>query len=154
MPFFVRVDDRLIHGQILHGWVPFLRTKRIIVVDEGLSRDEERKIAIRLAVPKTLEILFCSPDEIKGGEALDAETMLLFSSPLDLLKAVERGLKIVRVNLGNLHFSQGKIVLKKTFSCTHEELKALRALSHLGVKLYYQPAPEIAPSELPPLDED
>lgn len=41
MPFFVPVDDRLIHGQVVCGWVPHLKIRHIVVVDEELSRDEE-----------------------------------------------------------------------------------------------------------------
>lgn len=154
MGFFVRVDDRLIHGQVIHGWVPYLKTRRIVVVDEALAQDEERKAIAQLSVPREIELHFVTVEELSTSLLEDRNTLVLFSSPLALLRAVEQGLTIERVNLGNLHFEEGKITLKKTFCCTPEELEALKVLQRMGVRLYYQPAPEVAPSELPALDSD
>ena len=140
-----RIDDRLIHGQVIHGWLPRLDVDLLIVADEQLAGSEEEQLISRVAVPESVDVRFISPAELSG--LLDIiethNAVVLFRTPQAALNAVEHGFELTRLNLGNLHFEPGKTQLRKTFCCSERELDALHKLLDRGIDMSYQPAPDV-----------
>ncbi len=106
----VRVDNRLIHGQILEAWVPYINAACIVVVDDEVAGDFFRETVIRMAVPREVEVIISSVEEFvrhytyctgQGKKAI-----VLFSSIADAFKAFHLGFKFEKLNLGNVHHIQ------------------------------------------------
>lgn len=150
-----RIDDRLIHGQVVHGWMPRLGATLIVVADARLAGSPDEQMISRLAVPPGVDVVFVAPEFV--AETLRSEerpTVVLFRTPLEAELAVQHGFSPEHINLGNLHFEPGKVQIRKTFCCSGPELAALRRLSGAGITVEYRPAPDfkgvaVDPAELP-----
>jgi len=103
----VRVDDRLIHGQILEAWVPFLKASCIIVANDAVASDFFRETVIRMAVPSEMEVIIKSIDDFSGhipcSQANGKRTLVLFSCVSDALRAYESGFHFHHLNIGNTY---------------------------------------------------
>jgi mannose/fructose/N-acetylgalactosamine-specific phosphotransferase system component IIB len=103
----VRVDNRLVHGQILEAWVPYIKAKCIIVVNDNIASDFYNETVIRMAVPSMIEVIFISVDEFaknytfarKNGK----KTIVLFSTIADVTKAYKLGFHFDKLNIGNIY---------------------------------------------------
>jgi mannose/fructose/N-acetylgalactosamine-specific phosphotransferase system component IIB len=143
--FWVRVDNRLIHGQVVEAWVPFVGARHIVVGNDDLALDELQQEIMSLAIPRALESAFLSIEDVAAdarlaGPARDA-TLLLFSSCLDVRRAVDKGLKLSVLNVGNLHYTQGKRQLSPSVSIGPEDENCLRYLLGKGVELDFRCVP-------------
>ena len=90
----VRVDNRLVHGQILEAWVPYLHASCIVVVDDQVACDFFRETVIRMAVPREVAITICGIGEFAQNHAAGRggkKTIVLFSSISDALTACRLG---------------------------------------------------------------
>lgn len=145
-----RVDDRLIHGQIIHGWVPRLRIDVVVVADEQTAASEDEQMIARMAVPEDVAIDFVEPAEacnrVKAWN--NKNVLLLFRTPVQAWEAIKAGMALPSLNLGNCHFEPGKLQLRKTFCCSNKELSALREIAAAGVEINYQPAPDLKRAEV------
>ncbi|SNR60284.1 PTS system, mannose-specific IIB component [Humidesulfovibrio mexicanus] len=143
--FWVRVDNRLIHGQVVEAWVPFMDAKCIIVGNDELSRDEFQQEIMSLAIPRAVESAFLPIDALAADSRLKApareSTLLLFSTCLDVRRAVEKGLSISILNIGNLHYSQGKRQVSPSVSIGPDDEACLRFLQDKGVELDFRCVP-------------
>lgn len=143
--FWVRVDNRLIHGQVVEAWVPFVGARYILVGNDDLAGDELQQEIMSLAIPRAVESAFLPIDELVGdarlaGTAREA-TLLLFSSCLDVRRAVDKGLRLNVLNVGNLHYGQGKRQLSPSVSLGAEDESCLRYLMGKGVELDFRCVP-------------
>ncbi|RMF12924.1 MAG: PTS mannose/fructose/sorbose transporter subunit IIB [Candidatus Dadabacteria bacterium] len=140
-----RIDDRLIHGQVIHGWLPRLDVDLLIVADRRLAENEEEQLISRVAVPESVDVRFIAPEELIMllDVVQEHNTVILFRTPEAALDAVEHGFDLDALNLGNLHFEPGKMQLRKTFCCSDRELAALHKLLDRGIEMSYQPAPDV-----------
>lgn len=145
-----RVDDRLIHGQVIHGWVPYLRIDVVIVADEQAAASEDQQMIARMAIPDNVTLAFVKPAEAYNQvQALNNKNvLLLFRTPIQAWEAIQAGMILPSLNLGNCHFEPGKLQLRKTFCCSNKELSALRKIAASGVEINYQPAPDLKRTEV------
>lgn len=106
---FVRVDDRLIHGQVIMGWVPFLRPGRIVVVSAEVAADTVATQAMAMGVPEEVEFHVFSPHAAAAGIAglEPAPTLLVVASPVDLLPLARAGASLGTINLGGMRYEGG-----------------------------------------------
>lgn len=143
--FWTRVDNRLIHGQVVEAWVPFVGARNIIVGNDELALDELQQEIMSLAIPRAVESYFLPIDKLPGDKRLTGPqrdtTLLLFSTCLDVRRAVERGLKLPLLNIGNLHYSNGKRQLSPSVSLGPEDESCLRFLLEKGVELDFRCVP-------------
>lgn len=107
----VRVDNRLIHGQILEAWVPFVKAACIVVVDDEVAGDLFRVTVMRMAVPREVEVIVCGVKEFAQQYSYSTgsgkKTIVLFATIADAVKAYCAGFKFTKLNLGNVHNAQG-----------------------------------------------
>lgn len=151
MIVLVRVDNRLLHGQILEAWVPRLRVQKVVVADDAASRNPLALAAMTLCVPPEL------PIEVKPVDALDyaalaadrTRTLLLFRDVADLARAREKGLTAQlapNVNVGNVHFAPGRHPVTPSVFLADPELAALKALSGDGFAIEARAIPAESPA--------
>jgi mannose/fructose/N-acetylgalactosamine-specific phosphotransferase system component IIB len=144
-----RIDDRLIHGQVVLGWVPIVKPDRLVVAcDRVATSDWERKFYAS-CVPPEVRTSFFSVDEAAaqvGKPPYDAEQILvLFESAADAWKFVEAGVTLKEVNVGGLHYREGSVELLPFVFVTPDERAFLRELVKRGVTLSAQDVPSNPP---------
>lgn len=137
----IRVDDRLIHGQVAMGWTQALGVSQILVADDAVAVDETQKSLLMLAVPAgvTADVLSIEDSAtVVNGSGSDIPTMVLVKGPLELLALYRAGMPMTVVNIGNVHTGPERRKLTKEVHSTDAEIAAWRELAEAGVKLEAQ----------------
>ena len=139
-----RVDDRLIHGQVVIAWGHRLRPRRIWVVDAAAAADPWERDLLRSAAPDVevkvvgiAEAALAWPDEA----AADGPAMLLVRDLPAALALVEAGAAVASFNLGGLHYAPGKTKVNDYVYLDDADREAARALLARGVALSVQDVP-------------
>ena len=134
-----RIDDRLIHGQVVEGWLKKIRVTHIMVVSDEAARDEMQKTLLGMAAPSNVRVSTLSVDEaaseIKSNMFGKDFLLILFSNPKDVLRFLNCGVKLDSVNVGGMHFSYGKKQLLRNLSVDDADISSLEEISKLGVEL-------------------
>jgi len=143
--FWVRVDNRLIHGQVVEAWVPYIGAHNILVGNDALAGDELQQEIMSLAIPNNIGSAFLTIDKLTDDARLTQtgreNTLLLFSTCLDVRRAVEKGLRVPLLNVGNLHYGSGKRQLSPSVALGPEDEACLRFLLEQGVELDFRCVP-------------
>jgi mannose/fructose/N-acetylgalactosamine-specific phosphotransferase system component IIB len=138
MDFIIRVDDRLIHGQVTAGWVRPLGIERIILANDEVANDEWEREIYTLAVPPEIEVkIFSIPEAVKfiiENQPLK-KTMILINSLKDAFRIVESGVKTVKLNIGGLHFEMGKKSFTTYIFLSDEDIEYAKKIIAFGVNL-------------------
>ncbi|MCX7635133.1 MAG: PTS sugar transporter subunit IIB [Syntrophales bacterium] len=146
----VRVDNRLVHGQIIEAWIPFLGAKAIVVVNDEVAGDFFRETVIRMAVPQGIEVIISGVEElgrlVRGnGGALSLKTVVLFASLPDALKAYRSGFSFRKLNLGNIYTDD---CIRELSSCVllgEDDLECIDTLLKEGVEIEIRRVPREKP---------
>ncbi|MHC1788910.1 PTS sugar transporter subunit IIB [Solidesulfovibrio sp.] len=142
---FVRVDNRLVHGQIIETWLPFTHARMIVVVNDELAGDDLRQEIMSLAIPAGVGIVFLAVSELSGyfsRSPLDiGEALILFSNCRDAQVAYEHGFDFPNLNLGNLHYAPGKRQVCPHVALSKEDESCLDFFKDRGVRLDYRCVP-------------
>ena len=153
----VRVDDRLIHGQVLLGWGPALDPARYVVVDDGLAGDPFERALLEASAPGT-------PVEVLGVELAATRLAALSAEPaatVVLVRALPEAARLAgalgragalpqAINLGGLHYAPGKDRVHDAVYLDRADRAALAALADLGVRVVVQDVPATRPFDAPP----
>ncbi|MFH2201957.1 MAG: PTS sugar transporter subunit IIB [Elusimicrobiota bacterium] len=139
MIVLVRIDDRLVHGQVVEGWLPALGADAILVVSDQAASDPLQTSLMRLALPEGVALEICSVPAateayaaaMRGG----GNTVVLVPGPAEALAMVEAGAEIREINVGGLHFAAGRVQLGKAIFLSEEDARSLRSLVERGVRL-------------------
>lgn len=131
----VRVDNRLIHGQVVSTWIPHLKAGRVVVVDEEAATSPLMRAAMTMALPPSLEAVIERPSAVDWTRIAEGEirTLLLVRDVSDLEAAVRAGLRSPTVNVGNVHFAEGRKPVSPSIFLSEEELAALERIAALGI---------------------
>lgn len=139
MKMNIRIDDRMIHGQVAAIWCNKLKTTRIIVANDAVANDEIRKIALKMAAPAGVKISVITKEKaannINAGKYEADNVLLILTNPKDALDLIEKGVKLPTINVGNMGHNDNTIQIKKSINVTKEDADNFRKLSEAGVKL-------------------
>ncbi|MDZ7758978.1 MAG: PTS sugar transporter subunit IIB [Desulfovermiculus sp.] len=144
---WVRVDNRLVHGQVVETWLPYSNVRTLVVANDQLAEDELRQELLRLAVPTGVGILFFSvlqaADQVAKLEhrQASADIFVLFATCEDAKRAYTEGLKFSFLNVGNIHYTQGKRQVCDHIALGQDDISCLRYLQEQGVKLDFRCLP-------------
>lgn len=134
-----RIDDRLIHGQVVEGWLKHIDIDHIAIISNDVAADKMQQVLFSIAVPKNIKVVSLSVADAvsRGAEGFfdKHHYLLLLSSPQDVLSLVKGGLPIASVNVGGMHFTQGKRQILKALSVNDNDVSALMELHEAGVDL-------------------
>ena len=107
-----RIDNRLVHGQVVEGWIPHLDAGHLIVINDALAHDELQQKIMQIAIPARIQTLFLPLSQAKQlHEIFESEgksVLYLFSNCQDARRLAEQGVHMPVLNIGNLHYSRGK----------------------------------------------
>lgn len=150
----VRIDDRLVHGQVVEGWLKSIRVTHIVVASDSVAADETQKALYLLAVPHGVKLSCLPLSEAASSWNSPAwskdRILVLVSAPQDVVTLLEKGADIKSLNVGGLHFREGRIQILKAVSLDDKDVAALRKLEAQGVFLEARPLPLDEPVALKP----
>jgi len=131
---FVRVDDRLIHGQVTQGWLPGMKIDEVAAVPE--RADKLAKDLMGLALPPEYGLRVLSPAEAaEYAKTSPKRVFFIFESLALLDAALKKGLTLPSVNIGGLHFREGREKVLKDVYLTPKEKVFVKDLTTRGVKV-------------------
>jgi PTS system mannose-specific IIB component/fructoselysine and glucoselysine-specific PTS system IIB component len=148
-----RVDDRLIHGQVVLGWGGPLDVDFIVLVDDQIAASDWEQELYRMAVPSEMEVRFATVADASarlGDWAAERARGLLLTGDVATMAALYRadGAVVRRVNLGGLHHRPGRTERLPYIYLTDEEYRQLRALADEGAEISAQSVPSAVPVPL------
>jgi mannose/fructose/N-acetylgalactosamine-specific phosphotransferase system component IIB len=152
----VRVDNRLIHGQILEAWLPFTQASCIMVVNDEVAEDFFRETVIRMAVPRDIEVIVSGVQEFARDYTYETgqgkKTIVLFSTIADACIAFSAGFKFNKLNLGNVHHEHGEGEKIRCSSCIFLDNNDIQCVLNLmdadGVRVELQRIPQEEPVDV------
>ncbi|EPL6453906.1 MULTISPECIES: PTS system mannose/fructose/N-acetylgalactosamine-transporter subunit IIB [Providencia] len=146
MPINVaRIDDRLIHGQVITTWVKNFDIEQVIIVNDKVASDSVQQSVLTMAAPPDLKVVVFGVDKfidvLKKAE-IKRRTMLLFTNSVDVNKLVENGLKLEKLNVGGMRMQEGRRNLSRAVAVTPEEEQAFKSLINNNVAVEIQMVPK------------
>ncbi len=148
----VRIDDRLIHGQVVIGWIPHAKAEVVLVASDAAAADETQALLMRMAVPESIELRV---ETVEGAARTLAESgadprrvLVLAPGPAEVLRLLERGAVFTDVNVGGLHHTAGRVQLGKAIFLSEDDKDALRRIARRGVALEGRALPGDRPDDI------
>jgi len=142
---FARIDDRLIHGQVVLGWVPVVRPDRIVVANDRVAGSDWERRFYASCVPPEVRVSFFTVEDtarqLHSNLFGDEDLFLLFESAKDVQALVKAGVELKEVNVGGLHYRDDSLELLPFVFLTDDERASLRELVKLGITLAAQDVP-------------
>jgi mannose/fructose/sorbose-specific phosphotransferase system IIB component len=142
----LRIDDRLIHGQVAVGWSRTLSAERIVVVNDAVAKDSTQKFLLQMAAPSGISVPFSTVEDavqaIQEDRFGNQRLIVLARSPIDIYALIQGGLQVEKVNIGNVRYAEGKKKLTKEVSASEEELEAMCKMKEMGIRLEAQWLPD------------
>lgn len=134
-----RIDDRLIHGQVVTVWAKEAGAQRIIVVSEEVNNDQIRKTLVKQAAPPGIKVNIVDVEKaikVYNNPKYENETVFyLFTNPTEVLEMVQAGVPIKTLNVGGMQFKTGRTQVTKAVSVDPEDVIAFKELKALNVVL-------------------
>ncbi len=144
---FLRIDDRLIHGQVIVGWLPEIKPENLVVVNDNVAEDAMRQDLMSLSVPPDVELEFYSTSDITDEDVNDS-SFILVSSPKDAWECLQKGIKPEKFNVGGMHSKDGKEEIFEALHVDDEDRKYFDLIIKSGVEPIFQPTPQNEPKPL------
>lgn len=139
---WVRIDNRLIHGQIIETWLPYTGARSVLVANDELAADMMQQQIMSLAIPGNIESHFVSVAHVaQAMKTLGKSTIILFHNCSDAKKAFDTGLLFDVLNIGNIHYSPGRKQVSPSVALTNEDEHCLKYFSKKGVELDFRCVP-------------
>lgn len=140
-----RIDDRLIHGQVMTAWSKVTKAERIFIVDDLVVKDEFMCKIMKMAAPKGMDVEVYNIED--GAKAIidiadEKPSIVLMKVPQTAKELLERGVVMEELNVGGMGAGPGRKKLYKNISASEEEKETLRSLSEKGVKIEFRIVPD------------
>ncbi|MGX4593500.1 PTS sugar transporter subunit IIB [Leuconostoc sp. JNUCC 76] len=140
-----RVDQRLIHGIVVTQWAAYTKAKRLMVVDDEVSQDETMKAGMKLSKPAGTSMSIINTEtainNFKMGKYDNHTVFLLVKEPETLVKLIENGVKIPKVNLGIIFNQSGKKQFTKMVAMDEQEQADVKKIQSLNVPVTFHYVP-------------
>ncbi|WP_367377782.1 PTS sugar transporter subunit IIB [Enterococcus gilvus] len=143
---FARVDDRLIHGEVVTAWTPTYSINHIVIIDDIVASDPFQKRVLKALAPTKVRVDAFTTEE--GVAELNKpfnekeRILLLTKTPITYAKLVEAGIELPQVNLGGMGIRDEREPFIKNVACDKAEVEAIRQMVDKGVHVFYQLVPE------------
>ncbi len=140
-----RIDNRLVHGQVGVTWTKTLGANLLVVANDEAAEDKiQQQLMSVTAKSSGVGIRFFSIDKtaaIIDRAAPSQKIFLICKTPQDVRRLIDKGVELKEVNVGNMHFSEGKRQLTKKVYVDDQDYADLKYIASKGVNLYIQDVP-------------
>lgn len=145
----VRIDDRLIHGQVVVGWRQALNPDRIVLCSDEVANSDWQKTIYLSAVPPDVaaSVLTLTETiaELRSEKCEKERVLLLVDDPKYVVDMVNAGVAISAVNVGGMHFRPGKNQISPFIFVDERDITHLRMLFDKGIQLEGRDVPTRSP---------
>jgi len=142
----LRIDDRLIHAQVVIGWGRVLHPDRLVIADDEVASSEWEKKVYTSAAPPEVRVSILTlgeaVEQINGGVFDCERIILLVRSPASVLGLISLGLAVEEVNVGGLHYAEGREKVLENIYLDGTMRGDLRELVKRGITLEARALPE------------
>lgn len=141
----VRIDDRLIHGQVITTWVKNHDIEQVLIINDKVANDKIQQSVLTMSAPPELKVQVFGVQkfiEIQKKTEIKRRTMLLFTNSIDVNVLVENGVKIDRLNVGGMRMQEGRRILSRAVAVTPEEEQAFKSLIARNIPVEIQMVPK------------
>ena len=149
----VRIDYRMIHGQIVAKWIKFRPVDRLILADDELVDDPFMGDIYKMAVPQKEVDIVKLADIQAVLDKKDDTVMVIFKNVKSAYTAIKRGLTLPELNVGAVQNAEDRKPVSQGISLSKDEYVMLKELRDSGLNVYLQPIPENDPIDLNSIDK-
>ncbi len=141
----IRIDSRLIHGQVAISWIKELNPNRLVIVDDQIITDNVAKMALKMACPSECKLSIISVDRcienMKNNKYEGQRVFLIGKTPQTFLRLYEGGFEFSEITVGNISATADSRQIVKSVSLDSEGEEAIKKLSSKGIKITLQMVP-------------
>ncbi|WP_032115296.1 PTS N-acetylgalactosamine transporter subunit IIB [Candidatus Arsenophonus nilaparvatae] len=140
-----RIDNRLIHGQVGITWTNSLGANLVVVANDEAANDPIQQSLMDMVVSDGVQTRYFTLQKTIDIIHKAAERQKIFivcKTPQDVLTLVKGGVPIDFVNIGNMHFCEGKKQIHKTVSVDNNDIDAFHQLNQLGITCEIRRVPD------------
>lgn len=145
----IRIDDRLIHGQVAFVWTKHLGVNRIIVANDSVAKNDIQKISLKMAVPDTTKCSILTLDEainvLNDPRAKSLKILIVVNNPTDARKIIEKVDDVPYINISNYGLLSrdlsDKTKVTDTIYVTEDDIEEFNKIFKYGKKIEYQVVP-------------
>lgn len=141
---FVRIDDRLIHGQVMTTWIKKYDIEQVIIVNDEISNNSTRQKILKLSAPSNLKLHVFAVDkfiQIIKNNSVNRNTMLIFTGPFDVERILGEGIEISYLNVGNISKTEDRTKISSGVAVNETELESFKNIIDMGVNVEIQMVP-------------
>lgn len=142
----VRIDNRLIHGQVATQWTGSVGANLLLVANDEIATNKMRQNLMNMAAPAGVATRYFSIQktiDVIHKAAPRQHIFIIVENPQDALRLVKGGVPIKKLNIGNMHMSNGKRQVATTIAVDDVDVAAFKELQDAGVELWIQRVPSI-----------
>ncbi|MFI3284030.1 MAG: PTS sugar transporter subunit IIB [Erysipelotrichaceae bacterium] len=154
----VRIDERLIHGQVAASWSNALKANRILVIDDSAAQDDIQKMNLKMAAPLSVKLsILCverAVQRLKENAYAGENVFIVCKSPKTACRVIDEGWTIDTINIANVSSKAGSIQIKRSVALTASDVEDIYYLNKHNVNLYTQMVPTEEAVEFMPLIKD
>lgn len=142
----VRVDHRLVHGQVAFSWIKFLGTDCILIASDNLPGDELKMAGLRMAKPSNVKLVMKGIEDsaasLNSGVTDKYKLMILCESVEDVCRLAEKTDRITEINLGGTKTGQDRRQISKAVHLSERDIQLIRNMNDKGIKIKVQMVPD------------
>ncbi|HWQ76972.1 MAG TPA: PTS sugar transporter subunit IIB [Syntrophomonas sp.] len=141
----IRIDERLIHGQVGAIWTNTLSANRIMVIDDAVINDDLQKVVLKMACPAGVKLSILSIEKaaanLLAGKYENERVFIVLKGPEVLRKLWDLGFHMTEVTVGNMSNSAETEQLRRTVNVSKQDVEDFKELGKRGVKFFIQMVP-------------
>lgn len=141
-----RIDDRLIHGQVITAWARTTSANRIIIIDDDVAQDPFIGKILRMAAPSNIKLDVASVDAavhmLKEDGSESDKVIILVKKPSTVKDIIMGGVVIKELNVGGMGAARGRKKLYKNISVSQEEKDIFKDIMSAGTKVFIKIVPD------------
>jgi mannose/fructose/N-acetylgalactosamine-specific phosphotransferase system component IIB len=140
-----RIDDRLVHGQVVFTWVPSLGVDCLLIANDKVAQDDFQKMTLGLAKPAGVKLIIRSLEEsvqfLNDDKNRSLKVLILINSVADAFALSNEVPEIKSINFGGIRFGEGKRLISKSVAMSENDTVLIRTLLEKGVELEVRQVP-------------
>jgi PTS system mannose-specific IIB component/fructoselysine and glucoselysine-specific PTS system IIB component len=141
----IRIDDRLVHGQVAFTWTPALGADCLLIANDKVAKDEFMKMTLSLAKPAGTKLLIKTVKDaavfLNDEKSKNAKVLVLINNIKDAAALAADVPEITSVNLGGLRSKEGSKLISKAIAVNDDDITIIREMLAKGLELEVRQVP-------------